>query len=1325
MASIASSGPISFADIQAVMGGTGPVSIQDYAQSAAARYARGVPGIGDSNLSITDFQGKSKALLDGLQYRIFRKRYTFSAATSSGAAGSGSYGGGGGGGGVTVNDYTTALVAASSATAAVGSYSGGAGSGFGAGGGGTGTMKARYVTFQYGNGNNGNARYMNLGGIRVYSTYGGSNIINSSMATSAYDQHPAFPPTNMVDNDDNSFYHANYTEYPWVKVDMGSEQFIHTIQLTNRVDCCRFRIAGITMQLQDNNGTVIYTSAMCTLPNGTTIYENSGSHMDGYLYYYFYPGTNTNVYGTDSTPSSPFAAGQGASGFAYIQPPILSSGTITARYVMFEYGNGNSGVGRYLQSAGVRVYTSVSGSNIITSSMTVTDLSTLGGNIPAYMVDNNETTLYISNAIEYPWVKIDLGSEQAIHRVELSNRPDCCQNRLAGIRLVLSNASNTIVHTSGLITSKSGSSAYQEGTNAFLYYTFWPAITTTPIGSDSIPYPSTEFFTNASTSYTFPSAGTAKILLMGGGAGGGTNAGANSRGGGGGGAGYLQTYFVPVTSGTVATLTVGGPGTQDVSGGTTSAVINGTTYSASGGGNGNASQTGGIGSSTGGMGGSAAQASGGGRSFTKARYIQFEYGNGNGGAIRYMHYMTVRVYSTANGSNITTPSMTVTASSSTGDTVPGNVIDNNDGTYWHSVSGEYPWLKIDLGSEQYIHKVEMMNRSDCCRGRAAGARLVLKDNGDNTIYTSNLMTRSDGVTTTYQEWPGNDGYLYYNWWPAANTNVYGSNSTPYADIAMNQSGAPCIGHLNNDGGYFADDTTWFDSRTENYPTGLVTNFTNINTATGGIVPSDSSWLTYSVEWFGYFYATVTGTYTFYTNTDDASYLWIGSTALSGYTTSNCLVNNGSTHPVQERSATISLTANTYYPIRFQFGQNTSGDSCSLSFSAPGISRTYTLDGYVFYGMGTYSSFPINSARLLRATNTATTDRTYFVNVAGTATPTYCLMNSKWDGGGWMMMMKGSNRIPGFTSSNTLSYSSSFTNTDVLLGTISKPANFVAGTITLTLRAYGGKTNANTMESGTYVNDVNGTRLITAYVGNRANNSTTFDITDTATVTLADAQFPLTVRSWVWYGGWYVYGVTAVVSISTPDIASGTTFQYSSTYWTDATTTLNTGSTDRTSADAKFAVMNRAPIKDVLALWPDVGLTGGSISQSESWTWLVNHYYYGGTRATPILGFSSTTSRDATTHFLNTSDQTSFAGYSSSIWSQQAGAKRHVFGGGSHLSSNTSIRWGFLWNNENDFATVDVTGGIGMSYGSYSAGDYYGGAGTVSLNRSMRFEMYGR
>ena len=88
---------------------------------------------------------------------------------------------------------------------------------------------------------------------------------------------------------------------------------------------------------------------------------------------------------------------------------------------------------------------------------------------------------------------------------------------------------------------------------------------------------------------------------------------------------------------------------------------------------------------------------------------------------------------------------------------------------------------------------------------------------------------------------------------------------------------------------------------------------------------------------------------------------------------------------------------------------------------------------------------------------------------------------------------------------------------------------------------------------------------------------------------------------------------------------GTTFQFSSAYWT-AVNTLNPSNTTRADGDAKFDVMNYAMIKDVMALWPDVGLTGGSVPQTEAWTWMVNNYYSNGARATALTGFS--TSRDS-------------------------------------------------------------------------------------------------
>ncbi len=146
-------------------------------------------------------------------------------------------------------------------------------------------------------------------------------------------------------------------------------------------------------------------------------------------------------------------------------------------------------------------------------------------------------------------------------------------------------------------------------------------------------------------------------------------------------------------------------------------------------------------------------------------------------------------------------------------------------------------------------------------------------------------------------------------------------------------------------GYFNDDPTWFSSRVES-STGLATDMSTINLSTGTIVPN-SGWGLFSVKWDGYFYATTTETYTFYTNTDDASYLWIGTNALSGYTTSNCLVNNGGGHPTRERSGTISLVAGTYYPILIQFGEGGGGYQFVASFSTPTISKTSNFSGYVF------------------------------------------------------------------------------------------------------------------------------------------------------------------------------------------------------------------------------------------------------------------------------------------------------------------------------------------------------------------------------------------
>ena len=110
--------------------------------------------------------------------------------------------------------------------------------------------------------------------------------------------------------------------------------------------------------------------------------------------------------------------------------------------------------------------------------------------------------------------------------------------------------------------------------------------------------------------------------------------------------------------------------------------------------------------------------------------------------------------------------------------------------------------------------------------------------------------------------------------------------------------------------------------------------------------------TTSIEYKGYFLASYTGTHTFYLNSDDASYLWLGLTALSGYTTGNALVNNGGLHGPTEVSAAVNLVAGTYYPVRIQFGNNTGPGVMTASYAHSGQAKTSTWTGKIFYNTAT-------------------------------------------------------------------------------------------------------------------------------------------------------------------------------------------------------------------------------------------------------------------------------------------------------------------------------------------------------------------------------------
>jgi len=100
----------------------------------------------------------------------------------------------------------------------------------------------------------------------------------------------------------------------------------------------------------------------------------------------------------------------------------------------------------------------------------------------------------------------------------------------------------------------------------------------------------------------------------------------------------------------------------------------------------------------------------------------------------------------------------------------------------------------------------------------------------------------------------------------------------------------------------------------------------------------------TVLYTGYLLATYTGTWTFNITSDDASYLWIGSTAVLGYTTSNKLVSASWSGP---GTGTISLTAGQYYPIRVLYGNGPSGGNLTITYAHTGQTATNDFTGKLF------------------------------------------------------------------------------------------------------------------------------------------------------------------------------------------------------------------------------------------------------------------------------------------------------------------------------------------------------------------------------------------
>lgn len=147
-------------------------------------------------------------------------------------------------------------------------------------------------------------------------------------------------------------------------------------------------------------------------------------------------------------------------------------------------------------------------------------------------------------------------------------------------------------------------------------------------------------------------------------------------------------------------------------------------------------------------------------------------------------------------------------------------------------------------------------------------------------------------------------------------------------------------------GYMNDNTDYFKTSTAITGTSVnINNFNDIGTSTNNLVNRNTT--TVSVEWIGYVKANVSGNWTFYLNSDDCSYMWIGHNAITEYKKDNAFINNGGLHGPRTISRSVALTAGQYYPIRIQFGQNYRRGAFDLKIQKPHGSFTYNAKGLFF------------------------------------------------------------------------------------------------------------------------------------------------------------------------------------------------------------------------------------------------------------------------------------------------------------------------------------------------------------------------------------------
>lgn len=203
--------------------------------------------------------------------------------------------------------------------------------------------------------------------------------------------------------------------------------------------------------------------------------------------------------------------------------------------------------------------------------------------------------------------------------------------------------------------------------------------------------------------------------------------------------------------------------------------------------------------------------------------------------------------------------------------------------------------------------------------------------------------------------------------------------------------------------------------------------------------------------------------------------------------------------------------------------------------------------------------------------------------------------------------------------------------------------------------------------------------------------------------------------------------------------TGTSFTYSSTQWTDQTTTLNTTSlTDDVATEAKFHAFNHLPVTRLVAVFKDrasqpfntngSGDLGTNSFGGHTWSESVTSTTMYSRFSTNLNLFNDSTSGLRHTIIRETNSSTGKL-----VFPYQTGWGRYGF----NNTDAYTYRWGITFNNESSYGSNDSGSGIGMSdfsakaQLSYTDSSSYapdGSSGTqngATLNLSSGFQIWGK